>query len=59
MPKTGRTTMADLNATMVRIPAGALIDGAVVELSQDAEGVITAEVRIPAPVPNPEPATGA
>ena len=43
--------MAELNATMVRIPATALIDGAVVELSQDAEGVITAEVRIPAPVP--------
>ena len=53
--------MAELNATMVRIPATALIDGAVVELSQDAEGVITAEVRIPAPapVPNPEPITGA
>ena len=52
--------MAELNATMVRIPATALIDGAVVELSQDAEGVITAEVRIPAPVPapQPEPVTG-
>jgi len=49
-------TMAELNATMVRIPAGALIDGAVVELSQDADGAITAEVRIPAPVP--EPVTG-
>ena len=43
--------MADLNATMVRIPANTLADGAVVELSQDDTGVITAEVRIPAPVP--------
>ena len=53
--------MAELNATMVRIPAGALIDGAVVELSQDADGVITAEVRIPAPQPEPaaEPIAGA
>jgi hypothetical protein len=45
--------MADLNATMVRIPAATLVDGAVVELSQDADGVITAEVRIPAPGPAP------
>ena len=45
--------MADLNATVVRITAGALVDGAVVELGQDAEGVITAEIRIPAPVPQP------
>jgi hypothetical protein len=43
--------MADLNATMVRIPSDALVDGAVVELSQDAGGTITAEVRIPAPPP--------
>jgi hypothetical protein len=48
--------MAELNATMVRIPANVLIDGAVVELSQDAEGVITAEVRIPAPYPPSAPA---
>jgi hypothetical protein len=48
--------MADLNATMVRIPAGALVDGAVVELSQDPDGTITAEVRIPAPVPPTAPA---
>jgi hypothetical protein len=41
--------MADLNATMVRIPAATLAPGAVVELSQDAEGVITAEVRMPVP----------
>jgi hypothetical protein len=50
--------MADVNATMVRIPAGALIDGAVVELSHDAEGVITAEIRIPAPAPKTPPVTG-
>lgn len=43
--------MADLNATMVRIPKDVIIDGAVVELGQDADGVITAEVRIPAPAP--------
>ena len=53
--------MADLNVTTVRIPANTLVDGAVVELSQDANGVITAEVRIPAPAPEPvtEPAPGA
>ena len=52
--------MAALNAMMIRIPATTLIDGAIVELSQDTNGVITAEVRIPAPVPvpNPEPVTG-
>jgi hypothetical protein len=43
--------MADLNATMVRIPKDTLVDGAVVELSQDDTGAITAEVRIPAPAP--------
>ena len=54
--------MADLNVTTVRIPANTLVDGAVVELGQDANGVITAEVRIPAPVPataQSEPVTGA
>ena len=45
--------MADLNATVIRFPKETLADGAIVELSQDAEGVITAEVRIPAPVPPP------
>ena len=48
--------MAELNATMVRIPANTLVDGAVVELGQDADGVITAEVRIPAPYPPSVPA---
>ena len=48
--------MADLNAVMVRIPADTLIDGAVVELSQDTDGVITAEIRIPAPYPPAAPA---
>ena len=50
--------MADVNAILVRIPASALVDGAVVELGHDAEGVLTAEVRIPAPYP-PSAPTGA
>jgi hypothetical protein len=41
--------MADLNATMVRIPAATLADGAVIELSQDETGAITAEISIPVP----------
>ena len=48
--------MAELNAIMVRIPKDTLIDGAVVELGHDAEGVLTAEVRIPAPYPPSAPA---
>ncbi len=32
----------------VRIPRGP-VDGAVVELAQDENGVITAEIRIPGP----------
>lgn len=52
--------MADANIAMVRIPADTLVDGAVVELSQDADGMVSAEIRIPAPVPadspDPQPA---
>ena len=50
--------MADVNPTMVRIPVNTLVDGAVVELSQDEIKAITAEVRIPAPV-TAVPPTGA
>jgi hypothetical protein len=52
--------MTDANIAMVRIPADTLVDGAVVELSQDANGTVSAEIRIPAPVPvtspDPQPA---
>jgi hypothetical protein len=33
----------------IRIPAGTMVDGAVVELSLDERGIITAEIRIPGP----------
>lgn len=35
----------------MRIPAGTPVDGAVVELSPDERGIITAVLRIPAPQP--------
>jgi hypothetical protein len=47
--------MADANIAMVRIPADTLVDGAVVELSQDADGVVSAEIRIPAPELSADP----
>ena len=33
----------------VRIPRGTMVDGAVAELAQDENGIITAEIRIPGP----------
>ena len=33
----------------VRIPAGTMVDGAIAELAQDANGVVTASIRIPGP----------
>lgn len=38
----------------VRLPADA-VDGAVVELQVDADGILAAEVRIPAPQPEGQP----
>jgi hypothetical protein len=47
--------MADADGPMamlpVRLPRG-FIDGAVVELAQHPDGIITAEIRIPAPKPH-------
>lgn len=40
--------MDDLKATLVRIPRGTM-DGAVVELHQDDDGTMAAEIRIPGP----------
>ena len=36
-------------AMVLRIPRGTILDGAIVELAQDENGVVTAEVRIPGP----------
>ena len=33
----------------LRVPAGTMVDGAVAELSRDDRGIITAQIRIPAP----------
>lgn len=34
---------------IVRMPPGTMVDGSVVELAQDPDGVVTAQVRIPGP----------
>jgi hypothetical protein len=39
----------------LRIPAGTMADGAVVELSLDDRGILTAVPRIPAPQPEGQP----
>jgi hypothetical protein len=42
---------APMDHYQMRIPWGTPIDGAVAELSRDERGIITAEIRIPAPEP--------
>lgn len=39
----------------LRVPVGTDIDGAVAELSRDERGIITAQIRIPAPQPEGQP----
>jgi hypothetical protein len=39
----------DINVAIVRVPPGTVIDGAVVELAAQADGTISADVRIPGP----------
>lgn len=39
----------------LRVPAGTDLNGAVAELSRDERGIITAQIRIPAPKPEGQP----
>jgi hypothetical protein len=50
------TTYGQPGAETVTLPAGTLIDGAVVELHRDTDGTVTAEVRIPGSQDTPDPA---
>jgi len=47
--------MTDFNPVTVHIPVSALIDGAITKLPQDADLVITTEIRVPATASEPQP----
>jgi hypothetical protein len=40
-----------MDSYLLRIPAGTMVDGAVVELTSVDRRMVTAEIRIPAPQP--------
>jgi hypothetical protein len=44
-----------MDSYLLRIPAGTMADGAVVEFSLDDCGILTAVPRIPAPQPEGQP----
>lgn len=48
MARKGETRMTE-HWRMIRIPDGMTVDGAVVELTEEPDGILTAIPRIPAP----------